>query len=101
MAHNERRQQSNLLEAEMTDKTKDNTAAIEGTWQGAIQASASMELPLVFHFKKSGITYSGSFDSPAQGMFGMNFDSVELSADGSLHATVNALKAHYEGKFNS
>jgi pimeloyl-ACP methyl ester carboxylesterase len=60
-----------------------------------------MELPLVFHFKRSAAEISGTLDSPSQGMLGMNFDSVEMGLDGTLRAVVDKLKAHYDGTLDS
>ncbi len=102
---------STLLAATPVDGSSSGSASSSGTaassgavskalaemWQGAIHAANGLDLPLVFHFKHSGSTYSGSLDSPAQGMKGMPFDSVSLSADGKISAIMSKLSARYVG----
>ena len=88
--------ESKAASPEGTSSTVSGKALAE-MWQGAIHGANGLDLPLVFHFKHSGALYSGSLDSPAQGMKGMGFDSVSLSADGKLVAVMSKLSARYVG----
>ncbi len=81
-------------------KNVKSPASLVGTWKGGIQIGNGMELPLLFHFQKSGSVYSGTLDSPDQGMKGMPFDSVSLDSNGKVQAIVEKLRAHYDGTLN-
>ncbi len=74
---------------------------LAGSWQGALSIGNGMTLPLVFHFKKNGDSYEGSFDSPAQGSFGVKFDSVSFEKDGEAKAVIAKLQAYFEGVLDS
>ncbi|MDR0791779.1 MAG: hypothetical protein LBE82_00605 [Chitinophagaceae bacterium] len=67
-----------------------------GTWQGNVDSGVT-HLKLIFHFNKNSRgAYSGTFDSPNQGVSGLDFTTVSAIND-TLFASVNVLRATYKG----
>lgn len=68
-------------------------ANIAGKWVGRFGGQAT----LVFHFKKTGDSLSGTFDSPRENAFGIPLSSVALAAD-TVVVTVKPLRVNFKGK---
>src|SRR5262245_19877419 len=69
---------------------------IAGIWQGALNLGL-VKLHLVVDFKKKeGGGYTGTMDSPDQGVFGLPMDEVTV-ADKTLKFTMKRLGGSYEG----
>jgi hypothetical protein len=67
-----------------------------GSWEGNINSGVT-HLKLIFHFNKNSKgAYSGTFDSPNQGVSGFYFTNVSLIND-TFNASVSILRASYKG----
>lgn len=66
---------------------------ISGKWVGRFGGQAT----LVFHFKKSGDTLSGTFDSPRENAFGIPLSTVSALAD-TVAVTVKQLHVSFKGR---
>jgi uncharacterized protein len=72
---------------------------IAGTWQGALNLGV-VKLRLVVEFKKKeGVGFTGTMDSPDQGVFGLPIDEVTV-ADKTVKFTMKRLGASYEGNIS-
>src|SRR3954463_3336863 len=71
-------------------------ADLAGAWQGTLDLGVA-KLRLVFDFKKKdGGGFTGSLDSPDQGVFGLPIDEVAI-ADKTVTLTLKRLAGSYEG----
>jgi alpha/beta superfamily hydrolase len=66
---------------------------ISGKWVGRFGGQST----LVFHFKKTGDSLSGTFDSPRENAFGIPLSTVTPFAD-TVAVTVKQLRASFKGR---
>jgi pimeloyl-ACP methyl ester carboxylesterase len=71
---------------------------ITGSWQGLIKAGAT-NLHFVLNLTKNGDTYSASFDSPDQKVFGIAASKTIINTD-SVITEMSVMRASYKGKWN-
>jgi uncharacterized protein len=77
-------------------KVTEQLKAINGIWEGKLMVSGT-SLSVVFHFdKNSDGIYSGSMDSPDQGVNNIHCDSVKLKDD-SVIVKINVAHAAFYG----
>lgn len=71
---------------------------ISNDWYGDLKVSG-MEIPLIFHIKKSDSTFSSSMDSPKQGAFGIRADLTAYE-NPVLKMAFSSAGITYEGTYN-
>jgi len=72
---------------------------VTGRWNGVLEVMGN-QLELAFHIEKSDSGYTATFDSPAQGAFGIPFTSAAYDAP-NLKLTANNIAAVYDGVFKT
>jgi D-alanyl-D-alanine-carboxypeptidase/D-alanyl-D-alanine-endopeptidase len=72
-----------------------------GNWLGFIEPAPGARLPLVLHIKRDDAgTFSGTMDSPAQGVQGLPLAETTVEA-GSLAFTAPSIGGSYKGQWDS
>lgn len=69
---------------------------ITGTWNGVLKVQG-MELGIVFHISKNGVDYSGTMDSPSQGVKGIPITSITFN-NSNLKIAIDKAQIVYDGK---
>lgn len=69
---------------------------ITGTWNGVLKVQG-MELGIVFHISKNGVDYSGTMDSPSQGVKGIPITSVDFN-NSNLRIAIDKAQMVYNGE---
>lgn len=80
-----------------TSKTPDG---FSGNWQGDLELGNGLKMPIVFHFSQTADSYTGTLDSPTQNATGITIDTITISPDGKLKATMSKLQAELEVSAN-
>lgn len=92
-------EEMNNVENKSTNKSK-TPDSFSGTWQGDLDLGNGLKMPLVFHFSQTADAYTGTLDSPTQNATGIAIDTITISLDGKLKATMSKLAAELEVSVN-
>jgi hypothetical protein len=84
-----------ILISSLSLSFQDNSKVI-GDWKGALDDQGT-SLPLVVHITEKEGVLAATMDSPAQGAYGLAFDTISFKED-VLKLSMDAIAGKYEGK---
>lgn len=84
-----------ILISSLSFSFQDNAKVI-GDWQGALDDQGT-SLPIIVHVSEKDGTLKATMDSPAQGAYGLAFDSISFK-ENVLKLSMDAIAGSYEGE---